>query len=470
MDLRGLLSPEQIERACDVLDYQPFLLTDDIQTGAAYSWVHAVNTRSGPPTLFRKNQDLNEWDKITDSNARLRRMYDDFVAAIAERYSGGSFLDVACNNGYFPVKAELLGMKDTFGADGGWHFEKAMLFLNEILGTNAKFIGALYDPRTHLAAIPGTYDVVSASAILCHLPDPLDFLAFLGTLANEAIFYFGQVVDSDVLMTTYLKPHPDLALSGVTMPFPYRFNDVTRVSRGLLYHSFEEMGFDDIVELPWKDEWLSPYFTAGQREPLLEGETRAEVQSAWQLHAELTGASKHVAVLAMRREGRAKNTAIGQLRAARECALFEGNTIDARRVSQFPPALELLPALSRHAFVYDDGTAVKVSATADIGHFLYGPYILLDPGGYRLELRCRSSKIREPSLPILTVEVVVGPVTVAAVDITSQGLRDVVEIDFQISQALRHSGGRVEFRLSHHGRADLEVSGVRLLVSPPKSL
>jgi hypothetical protein len=197
-------------------------------------------------------------------------MYDDFVSAIASRYPGGSFLDVACNNGYFPVKAQLLGMGRTFGADGGLHFERSITFLNHALGTNAEFIHALYDPRKHDGPIYGSYDVVSASAILCHVPDPLEFLSFLGSLANEAVFFFGQVIDSDDLLVSYLKPHPDLSPRGLELRFPFRFNDVTRISRGMLYHAFEEMGFGDVVEIPWRDGWLSPYFGHDQSEPRLE--------------------------------------------------------------------------------------------------------------------------------------------------------------------------------------------------------
>jgi len=63
-----------------------------------------------------------------------------------------------------------------------------------------------------------------------------------------------------------------------------------------LYHGFEEMGFKNIIELPWSSEWLSPYFYIHQREPELVGETRDEVQRAWRLNAELTAGSKHVAV------------------------------------------------------------------------------------------------------------------------------------------------------------------------------
>jgi len=41
---------------------------------------------------------------------------------------------------------------------------------------------------------------------MCHLPDPLNFLAFLGSLATDAIFYFGQIVDTDAMIVSYLKP------------------------------------------------------------------------------------------------------------------------------------------------------------------------------------------------------------------------------------------------------------------------
>jgi len=78
----------------------------------------------------------------------------------------------------------------------------------------------------------------------------------------DAIFYFGQIVDTDAMIVSYLKPHPSLALTGSTCPSPIGFNDVTRLSRGLLYHGFEEMGFKNIIQLPWSDEWLSPFSTS----------------------------------------------------------------------------------------------------------------------------------------------------------------------------------------------------------------
>jgi hypothetical protein len=174
------------------------------------------------------------------------------------------------------------------------------MLLNEALGTDAQFIQALYHPRTNSAPIQGTYSVVCASAIICHLPNPLNFLAFLGSLATEALFIFGQVIDTDNLIVSYQKPDPVLALRNLKIQFPYRYNDNTRLSRGMLFHSFEDMGFKNILEFEWLPEWLPPYFDTRMREPELEGETRPQVQHAWKLAEELRRGSKHLAVLAMR--------------------------------------------------------------------------------------------------------------------------------------------------------------------------
>ncbi len=36
------LSTSRVERATQVLNYQPLIITDDIQTGAAYSWAYGT--------------------------------------------------------------------------------------------------------------------------------------------------------------------------------------------------------------------------------------------------------------------------------------------------------------------------------------------------------------------------------------------------------------------------------------------
>jgi len=252
MDLRPYLAGHQIARGAAVLNYQPFILSDELQTGVAYSWLRPGDPRDNPPLVFRQRDWENEWEKISAANGALRQMYDDFIAEIAKRYRGGSFLDIACNNGYFPVQAQRMGMRGCAGLEIGAHYRRSLLFLNEILGTNAKFIRGAYNPRRHSARVWRKFDVVAASAIMCHLPDPLEFLAFLGRRAGEAIFFWGQVVDTDEFLVAYQKPH----LPFSDEAFPRGFNDNTRLSRGLLVWSLEQMGFTDILELRWREGWL----------------------------------------------------------------------------------------------------------------------------------------------------------------------------------------------------------------------
>ena len=99
----------QVEEAARRLDYQPFIISDDIQTGAAYSCLKGDRTDS--MLVFRRNE-------RTPANGRIRLLLGK-AAGNVRRFScrdcptsaGETFLDVACNNGYFPVKARLLGMQ-----------------------------------------------------------------------------------------------------------------------------------------------------------------------------------------------------------------------------------------------------------------------------------------------------------------------------------------------------------------------
>jgi hypothetical protein len=136
------------------------------------------------------------------------------------------------------------------------HYGESIAFLNDVLGTDVEFFQRIYSPIQHCAPpLPGKFDVVCASTILCHLPDPLHFLAYLGSLANEAVFFWGQVIDSEHLLVSYNKPHPNL---GNPYPFPYAFNDNTRISLGLLKHAMESMSFSRVMEVPYTT-WIPEY-------------------------------------------------------------------------------------------------------------------------------------------------------------------------------------------------------------------
>ena len=265
MDLRPF-SPNaaQRQRAARELNYQPFILSDDLQTGAAYSWVKGTDPRVKPQLVFQRRQhNAEEWERITDANRRLAAMYDDMLDAVAKRFPGGRLLDVACNNGYFPVGAELRGMRG-YGVDLG-PYASALSVLNDICGTHASFRRCAYDPRTHNVRrwagygprLFSRHDVVVASAIMCHLPDPLYFLAELARL-GDAILFWGQMLSSDHLLVSYQQPHTALSLPRL---FPHCFNDNTRISRGLFDLAMRRLGFREVIELTgehWLKELMAP--------------------------------------------------------------------------------------------------------------------------------------------------------------------------------------------------------------------
>lgn len=266
MDLRPY-SPSRLQTiaAIGALNYQPFIISDNVQTGVAYSWLHSADPRDDRFWKFVFQRDRlpsDIWEKAAAANARLRAMYDDFIAEIARRYPGGSLLDVACNNGYFPVRAEQLGMRGCGGMDRRPQHWAAIKVLNNVTGTAVAFLNQSYSPVTHKAKTGKRYDVVVASAIMCHLPDPLHFLAFLGSVAKEAVFFWGQMLDTDDYLVAYNEPN---RLGFNKRPFPYGFDDNTRLSRGLFRKSAELMGFGNIVELPHRDTWLPAQWYAPHR-------------------------------------------------------------------------------------------------------------------------------------------------------------------------------------------------------------
>jgi hypothetical protein len=269
MDFRHLrLTPEQADVAASVLNYQPFIISDDVQTGAAYSWYYTKDPRISPPLVFRRSEWEPEWDRIKAINGRQRIMYDDFIRYIAERYKGRTLLDVACNNGYFPVRAEMFGMGPSFGMDAA-NYDLSVQVLNRFCGTHATFRHIAYNPTTHTAPVEGRYDVVVANTIMWHLPDPTYFLAFLGRLAREAIFMWVHILDTDERLVSYGMPHAQLGSPTGHVTYPHAFNDFTQVSRGLLELAFRSMGFPNITYLPWSETWL-PFAAPHDKAPGLE--------------------------------------------------------------------------------------------------------------------------------------------------------------------------------------------------------
>jgi SAM-dependent methyltransferase len=266
MDLRQYgLHGADVLQAAQLLNYQPFILSDDLQTGIAYCWLHTSDgSKSSGPADWVCNRRIaspEHWNKFTDANSRLRTMYEDWIRVIADRVPGGSLVDVGCCSGYFPLRAQQLGMKECAGYDAG-NYSVALAFLNRLLGTRVQFHHQGYDFEKH--TLPGckTYDVAVASAIMCHVPDPLHFLACLGRIARKAVFLFTSVGSESDELTIHYQPPNRFYKDRV---FPYNFDDNTSLSRGLLYQSMEWMGFTEVVEMPYQESWLPRHWYGNQR-------------------------------------------------------------------------------------------------------------------------------------------------------------------------------------------------------------
>ncbi len=118
MDLRPFITkPKQIEKAKELvirglLNYQPFIFSDDLETGAGYEFMHgefgglvywpAVDKKHllvpEVKRFFIKEENKGQF---TAANARLRVMYDSFVDEICKKVGSVSkttFADIGCNS------------------------------------------------------------------------------------------------------------------------------------------------------------------------------------------------------------------------------------------------------------------------------------------------------------------------------------------------------------------------------------
>lgn len=141
-------------------------------------------------------------------------------------------------------------------------------------------------------------------------------------------------------------------------------------------------------------------------------------------------------------------------------------------VLQFRKELDLLPLLHRKDIAMDTGAGVLVLPTSEPGHFLFGPYLPLQAGRYTLTLRYRASWVLRPKEPLLTVEIAAGQNVLAAEVLTSDS-EQLARIEFMVPPEAGAEDRKVEFRLSHHANASLEIRsaqlGAAILASPKRN-
>lgn len=252
MDLRRFsLTEDQISIAKKILGYQPFIISDNVQTGIAYAFLYGEGS---PMVMEKDNVSEIEWKKFVDANARMRKMYDDWISAtcaIAGDLSRLSVIDTACNTGYFLYRFWGKGVRNCVGHDRG-DCTAAIRFMNSITGYNIRFVHEPYNPLTHRIEGCPKHDIVVSSAIMCHLSDPLNYISFLASITRKALLLHTRVSDEDGYIISYGKSNRYYKGD----PFPVCFDNNVTVSRDLLFESLHLAGFQLIQEIEYSDEWL----------------------------------------------------------------------------------------------------------------------------------------------------------------------------------------------------------------------
>lgn len=260
MDLRTFgIAKDVADQIFPVLDYQPFVIDDSRHTGVAHSWLHTDDGRLSSDKAFQYDRRTTPEDVYRASfvaNRMLAATYDNFIDAITHQVPGGTFLDVSCNNGYFPVLASLKGCSRAAGLDLSAVSERRKSFdlLNAITGSRAQFIEGGYSFDHHLlfhstdgrnaVALTEDFDIVTNSAFLIHTGEPLHFLAALARRARKALLIYSGFLDEDDYIIRY---NPAVNLSS---PFPNCFADGTALSVKLFVESMRLLGFTSIEQIP----------------------------------------------------------------------------------------------------------------------------------------------------------------------------------------------------------------------------
>lgn len=247
MDLRDYrLSAADVQEARRHLYYQPFIISDDIQTGIAHDWAYG----KGIYQMLRKEVSFADWERFCYLNGQLRGLYDYWIGEI-DRYSGGiagrSVLDTACAEGYFLYRSKQKGAARCLGYDLAVHLAGTTAFLNRVTGLDIEFQNIPYDMRSHRILGASPSDIVISSAIMVHLSDPTYYLEHIASLTKQALFIFSVFECSDAYRVTFENPRQHHEKDA---RFPICFSGRNSISTGLLKFAISDLGFQDLIEIP----------------------------------------------------------------------------------------------------------------------------------------------------------------------------------------------------------------------------
>lgn len=272
MDLRKYsITVEQAEKSKALFDYQPFIISDRLQTGTAYQWLYperCVDPASDYKPVDQLVADKNvmpmaDWKDFCSAAQSQRNMYEDWIDGICRflpDLSGMTMVDVACNNGYFPVSFSLRGVKEAHGYDMTDH-SGSFDMLNALTGSRATFHHASYNSMTHTIEQVEAHDIVIASAIMEHISDPLYFMNFVSGICKKLLFLFLPVVDTKELRISF---NDTKSVHVADAKFPVCFESV-KLSTPLVYRSLELCGFKKVVEIYRRESWIPLSFYRNRR-------------------------------------------------------------------------------------------------------------------------------------------------------------------------------------------------------------
>ncbi len=268
MDLRDRkLTPAQIEELHlfirqRKLAYQPFIFTDTLQVGEGQRFRDGefdetcgdVLWEGHPPDLGSvPNLITKDAAAFQEANHELRKIYDgmvDFIVKHAgEDISQLSFAEFGCNTGYFLHSLALRGALKTTGYDVTT-MGPIFRWFNEVLGIppeRNEFRFAEWDCLNHRVrhCTFDEADVCMSIAVSCHIADAIHHLAFLCAKARKAVFFWSPVDHREGLSLSFGKPGKYLK----DLSFPINFDNCVRFSDDLLRLTFEQCGFENLIEI-----------------------------------------------------------------------------------------------------------------------------------------------------------------------------------------------------------------------------
>lgn len=239
-----------LERSAELFKYQPFVLSDECRTGAALGQLYGRRER----VLFRSKCDKSLWDSFSLENDNMARMYETFLAetkGLIGGFENKTFLDIACNAGYFCYRALQEGAKNSTGIDSG-DYAAAFNLVNNIINVEAVFIRRSYDIRRHIIEDIDPADIVFCTSFMCHISDPTFLLAFLADVSKKALLIYSKFPRSDEYFIKYSKK----TSLYTKYEFPLCFDGATEISDTLLLFGLKELGFIDVHEINRGKYWL----------------------------------------------------------------------------------------------------------------------------------------------------------------------------------------------------------------------